>query len=109
MRFTSVKDVNQHSVLMLRRARGLLVPAVHNAGQCVARSYGEFDIIAPHGVRHVEIRSLARVFSIVRDFVPCGTHSNREIPARPPRPRPRWEGDNYRESSRTFRKFFIIF
>jgi transposase len=55
MRFVPVKDVEQQSVLMLHRARSLLVRQRTMLVNALRAHMAEFGIIAPQGLRHVEI------------------------------------------------------
>jgi transposase len=55
MRFVPVKDVEQQSVLMLHRARSLLVRQRTMLINALRAHMAEFGIIAPQGLRHVEI------------------------------------------------------
>ena len=55
MRFVPVKDVDQQSVLMLHRARNLLVRQRTMLVNALRAHMAEFGIIAPQGLRHVEI------------------------------------------------------
>src|SRR5271163_2556402 len=54
MRFVPVKDVDQQSVLMLHRARSLLVRQRTMLVNALRAHLAEFGIIAPQGLRHVE-------------------------------------------------------
>ena len=62
MRFVPVKDADQQSVLMLHRARNLLVRQRTMLVNALRAHMAEFGIIAPQGLRHVEVlaRELAR-------------------------------------------------
>ncbi len=55
MRFVPVKDTEQQSVLMLHRARNLLVRQRTMLVNALRAHMAEFGIIAPQGLRHVEI------------------------------------------------------
>ena len=55
MRFVPVKDAEQQSVLMLHRARGLLVRQRTMLVNALRAHMAEFGIVAPQGLRHVEI------------------------------------------------------
>jgi transposase len=55
MRFVPVKGAEQQSVLMLHRARGLLVRQRTMLVNALRAHMAEFGIIAPQGLRHVEI------------------------------------------------------
>jgi transposase len=55
MRFVPVKDTEQQSVLMLHRARNLLVRQRTMLVNALRAHMAEFGIIAPPGLRHVEI------------------------------------------------------
>ena len=55
MRFVPVKDAEQQSLLMLHRARSLLVRQRTMLVNAVSAHMAEFGIIAPRGLRHVEI------------------------------------------------------
>jgi len=55
MRFVPVKDAEQQSVLMLHRARSLLVRQRTMLVNALRAHMAEFGIIAPQGLRHVEI------------------------------------------------------
>ncbi len=55
MRFVPVKDANQQSVLMLHRARNLLVRQRTMLVNALRAHMAEFGIIAPQGLRHIEI------------------------------------------------------
>ena len=55
MRFVPVKDAEQQSVLMLHRARSLLVRQRTMLVNALRAHLAEFGIIAPQGLRHVEI------------------------------------------------------
>ena len=54
MRFVPVKTVEQQSVLMLHRARNLLVRQRTMLVNAMRAHMAEFGIIAPQGLRHVE-------------------------------------------------------
>lgn len=54
MRFVPVKDVDQQSVLMMHRARSLLVRQRTMLVNALRAHLAEFGIIAPQGLRHVE-------------------------------------------------------
>lgn len=54
MRFVPVKDVDQQAVLMLHRARSLLVRQRTMLVNALRAHLAEFGIIAPQGLRHVE-------------------------------------------------------
>lgn len=55
MRFVPVKGVEQQSVLMLHRARNLLVRQRTMLVNALRAHMAEFGIIAPQGLRHVEV------------------------------------------------------
>ena len=55
MRFVPVKDAEQQSVLMLHRARNLLVWQRTMLVNALRAHMAEFGIIAPQGLRHVEV------------------------------------------------------
>ncbi len=55
IRFVPVKDAEQQSVLMLHRARSLLVPQRTMLVNALRAHMAEFGIIAPQGLRHVKI------------------------------------------------------
>jgi transposase len=55
MRFVPVKDAEQQSVLMLHRARSLLVRQRTMLVNALRAHLAEFGIVAPQGLRHVEI------------------------------------------------------
>jgi transposase len=55
MRFVPVKDAAQQSVLMLHRARGLLVRQRTMLVNALRGRMAEFGIIAPQGLRHVTL------------------------------------------------------
>ena len=57
MRFVPVKDAEQQSVLMLHPARGLLVRQRTMLVNALRAHMAEFGIIAPQGLRHVEINN----------------------------------------------------
>ena len=54
MRFVPVKDVDQQAVLMLHRARNLLIRQRTMLVNALRAHLAEFGIIAPQGLRHVE-------------------------------------------------------
>ena len=54
MRFVPVKDVDQQSVLMMHRARNLLVRQRTMLVNALRAHLAEFGVIAPQGLRHVE-------------------------------------------------------
>lgn len=54
MRFVPVKDVDQQSVLMMHRARNLLVRQRTMLVNALRAHLAEFGIIAPQGLRHIE-------------------------------------------------------
>ena len=54
MRFVPVKDVDQQAVLMMHRARNLLVRQRTMAVNALRAHLAEFGVIAPQGLRHVE-------------------------------------------------------
>jgi transposase len=54
MRFVPVKDVAQQSVLMLHRARNLLVRQRTMLVNALRAHLAEFGVIAPQGLRHVD-------------------------------------------------------
>lgn len=55
MRFVPVKGVEQQSVLMLHRARNLLVRQRTMLVNALRAHMAELGIIAPQGLRHVEV------------------------------------------------------
>ena len=55
MRFVPAKDAEQQSVLMLHRARSLLVRQRTMLVNPLRAHLAEFGIVAPQGLRHVEI------------------------------------------------------
>ena len=55
MRFVPVKDAEQQAVLMLHRARSLLVRQRTMLVNALRAHLAEFGIVAPQGLRHVEI------------------------------------------------------
>jgi transposase len=55
MRFVPVKNAEQQSVLMLHRARSLLVRQRTMLVNALRAHMAEFGIIAPQGLRHVEL------------------------------------------------------
>ena len=55
MRFVPVKDADQQSVLMVHRARSLLVRQRTMLVNALRAHMAEFGIVAPQGLRHVEI------------------------------------------------------
>ena len=55
MRFVPVKDADQQSVLMLHRARNLLVRQRTMLVNALRAHMAEFGIIAPQGLGHVEL------------------------------------------------------
>ena len=54
MRFVPIKDADQQSVLMLHRARQLLVRQRTMLVNALRAHLAEFGIIAPQGLRHVD-------------------------------------------------------
>ena len=54
MRFVPVKDADQQSVLMMHRARNLLVRQRTMLVNALRAHLAEFGVIAPQGLRHVE-------------------------------------------------------
>jgi transposase len=54
MRFVPVKDVDQQSVLMMHRARNLLIRQRTMLVNALRAHLAEFGIIAPQGLRHIE-------------------------------------------------------
>jgi transposase len=54
MRFVPVKDVDQQVVLMMHRARNLLVRQRTMAVNALRAHLAEFGVVAPQGLRHVE-------------------------------------------------------
>ena len=54
MRFVPVKDTDQQSVLMMHRARNLLVRQRTMLVNALRAHLAEFGIIAPQGLRHIE-------------------------------------------------------
>jgi transposase len=54
MRFVPVKDVDQQAVLMMHRARNLLVRQRTMAVTALRAHLAEFGVVAPQGLRHVE-------------------------------------------------------
>jgi transposase len=55
MRFVPVKDADRQSVLMLHRARNLLVRQRTMLVNALRAHMAEFGIIAPQGLRHVDV------------------------------------------------------
>src|SRR6201985_3653311 len=55
MRFVPIKDTEQQSVLMLHRARGLLVRQRTMLVNALRPHMADFGLVAPQGLRHVEI------------------------------------------------------
>src|SRR5215471_877556 len=55
MRFVPVKDAEQQSVLMLHRARSLLVRQRTMLVNALRAHLAELGLVAPQGLRHVEI------------------------------------------------------
>ena len=53
MRFVPVKDVDQQAVLMMHRARNLLVRQRTMAVNALRAHLAEFGVVAPQGLRHV--------------------------------------------------------
>jgi transposase len=54
MRFVPVKDVDQQAVLMMHRARNLLVCQRTMAVNALRAHLAEFGVVAPQGLRHVK-------------------------------------------------------
>ena len=54
MRFVPVKDIDQQAVLMMHRARNLLVRQRTMAVNALRAHLAEFGVVAPQGLRHVE-------------------------------------------------------
>jgi transposase len=54
MRFVPVKNVDQQAVLMMHRARNLLVRQRTMAINALRAHMAEFGVIAPQGAAHVE-------------------------------------------------------
>ena len=54
MRFVPVKNVDQQAVLMMHRARNLLVRQRTMAVNALRAHLAEFGVVAPQGLRHVE-------------------------------------------------------
>ena len=54
MRFVPVKDVDQQAVLMMHRARNLLIRQRTMAVNALRAHLAEFGVVAPQGLRHVE-------------------------------------------------------
>jgi transposase len=54
MRFVPVKDIDQQSVLMLHRARNLLIRQRTMLVNALRAHLAEFGVVAPQGLRHVE-------------------------------------------------------
>jgi transposase len=54
MRFVPVKDVNQQAVLMMHRARNLLVRQRMMAVNALRAHLAESGVVAPQGLRHIE-------------------------------------------------------
>jgi transposase len=54
MRFVPVKDIDQQSVLMLHRARNLLIRQRSMLVNAPRAHLAEFGVVAPQGLRHVE-------------------------------------------------------
>jgi transposase len=59
MRFVPAKDADQQSVLMLHRARNLLVRQRTMLVNALRAHMAEFGIIAPQGLHHVEVLTVA--------------------------------------------------
>ena len=55
MRFVPIKEAEQQAVLMLHRARSLLVRQRTMLANALRAHLAEFGIVAPQGLRHVEI------------------------------------------------------
>ena len=55
MRFVPVKNVDQQAVLMMHRARNLLVRQRTMAVNALRAHLAEFGVVAPQGLRHVEM------------------------------------------------------
>jgi transposase len=55
MRFVPVRDVDQQSVLMMHRARNLLVRQRTLPVNALRAHMAEFGVIAPQGLSHVEL------------------------------------------------------
>jgi transposase len=70
MRFVPVKDVEQQSVLMLHRARNLLVRQRTMLVIALRAHMAEFGITAPQGLRHVEVltKEIAQEHERLPDF-----------------------------------------
>ena len=54
MRFVPVKDIDQQAVLMMHRARNLLVRQRTMLVNALRAHLAEFGVVAPQGLRHVE-------------------------------------------------------
>jgi transposase len=54
MRFVPVKDIDQQSVLMMHRARNLLIRQRTMLVNALRAHLAEFGVVAPQGLRHVE-------------------------------------------------------
>ena len=54
MRFVPLKDVDQQAVLMMHRARNLLVRQRTMAVNALRAHLAEIGVVAPQGLRHVE-------------------------------------------------------
>ena len=68
MRFVLVKDAEQQSVLMLHRARSLLVRQRTMLVNALRAHLAEFSIVAPQGLQHVGI--LARTIVYQQERLP---------------------------------------
>jgi transposase len=68
MRFVPIKDAEQQSVLMLHRARSLLIRQRTMLVNALRAHMAEFGIIAPQGLRHVEI--LTKVIAHQQERLP---------------------------------------
>ena len=68
MRFVPIKDVDQQSVLMLHRARALLIRQRTMLVNALRAHMAEFGIIAPQGLRNVE--QLIEAISDARTALP---------------------------------------
>ena len=68
MRFVPVKDTEQQSVLLLHRARNLLVRQRTMLVNALRAHMAEFGMIAPQGLRHVEL--LTRIVAHEQERLP---------------------------------------
>jgi transposase len=73
MRFVPVKDTEQQSVLMLHRARSLLIRQRTMLVNALRAHMAEFGIVAPKGLRHVGI--LTKIIAHQQERLPELAHS----------------------------------